>query len=61
MLPAYIIEKLRERDAQKQSWGHQPQLELPLPISSPAGHRQLPADDTARGVVVIPIWDGDSI
>jgi hypothetical protein len=53
MLPAHIIEELRERELEKERHYEQPRIELPLPVrSTPLVKREETPD---RGVTVIDL------
>lgn len=53
MLPAHIIEEIRNRELEKRRRAQEdlrPQIELPLPPIQPA-----PEDESDRGVVIIDL------
>lgn len=56
MLPAHIIEQLRERERlqRREQQRPQPQLEIPPPPPRPRQDTE-PSDE--RGVVIIPLFD----
>ena len=61
MLPAYIIEQLRQRKAHQRERSVQIQLELPVPCDMPdipasQPPPELDSDASPRGVVIVPVW-----
>ena len=56
MLEAYIIERLRLREAEKDREGERPRLDLPLPPSKPPEEPASPDEGEAgTGVIIIDL------
>lgn len=59
MLDAYIIEKIKEEELNRQrrnEEGRRIQLELPKPWDGPAREKEEDSEDHGRGPIIIPLY-----